>query len=152
MIIPIITQRRLIMANNDSKQKLEELQRLRRRYKKGNDANALLRTQALIALYSGKDIKLVAEMFGVSVKTVKNWRKKFEKSLNLEDEQRTGRPPKLSKEQLELIKKIITEFNQQVWVARRVFTLIESLFGVCLSVKYLPELLILQRNVMEYNS
>ncbi len=141
MIIPIITQRRLIMANNDNKQKLEELKILRRRYKKGNNADALLRTQALIALYSGKDIKLVAEMFGVSVKTVRNWRKKFEKSLSLEDEQRTGRQPKLSKEQLELIKKVITEFNQQVWIARKVFILIESLFGICFSVKYLPELL-----------
>ena len=40
------------MPNNDNKQKLEELKILRCRYKKENDANALLRTQALIALGS----------------------------------------------------------------------------------------------------
>jgi len=142
MIISIIiTQRRLIMANNDNKQKLEELKILRCRYKKENNANALLRTQALIALYSGKDIKLVAEIFSVSEKTIRNWRKKFEKSFSLKDKQRAGRPPKLTKEQLEWIKKLITENNQQVWVARKIFILIESLFGVYFSVKYLPELL-----------
>ncbi len=141
MIIPIINQRRLIMANNDNKQKLEKLKILRHRYKKENKANALLRTQALIALYSGKDIELVAEIFSVTVKTIRNWRKKFENSFGLKDKERTGRPPKLSKKQLELIKKLITENNQQVWVARKIFTLIHSIFGVYFSVKYLPELL-----------
>ena len=129
------------MANKDNKQKLEELNRLRRQYKRGNKGNALLRTQALIAVYSGKDIKLVAEMFGVSIKTLNNWRRKFEQSNGLEDKERMGRPPKLSKEQLELIKKTITEFNQQVWVSRRVYVLIESLLGICFCVKYLPQLL-----------
>ncbi len=129
------------MASNNTKEKLEELKRLRRRYKKENNADALLRTQALIALYSGKDIKLVAEVFGVSVKTIRNWRRKFEQSGGLEDKERTGRPPKLSKEQLEIIKKFITEHKEQVWTARRILNMIICLYGVVFSVKYLPELL-----------
>ena len=131
----------IIMTNNNNKQKLEELKILRRRYKKENNAEALLRTQALIALYSGKDIKLVAEVFGVSVKTICNWRKKFEKSGGLADKQRTGRPPKLSKEQLALIKKFITEHKEQGWTARRILNMIICLYGVAFSVKYLPEVL-----------
>ena len=129
------------MANNDNKQKLEELKILRRRYKKENNADALLRTQALIALYSGKGIKLVAEVFGVSVKTVRNWRRKFEQSGGLEDKERAGRPAKLSKEQQEIIKKFIAEHKEQVWTARRILNMIICLYGVVFSVRYLPQLL-----------
>jgi hypothetical protein len=54
---------------------------------------------------------------------------------------RSGRPPKLSEEQLEELKKIIAEDNQRVWVARHVYILIISVFGLIFSVRYIPELL-----------
>ena len=84
---------------------------------------------------------LVAEVFGVSVKTVRNWRRKFEQSGGLEDKERAGRPAKLSKEQQEIIKKFIAEHKEQVWTARRILNMIICLYGVVLSVKYLPQLL-----------
>jgi transposase len=104
---------------------------------------AIIRTKALIAFYKGNQPSLVASCYDVSEKSLKGWIKKFESFGvdSIDDDPRSGRPPKLPKEEGELLKKMIEEDNQRVWVARHVYQALVRLFGVVYSVKYLPEVL-----------
>ena len=119
------------------------LKKLQREEQTFSIVRLICRVKALIAYYKGNKIKTVANCFDVSEKTLKRWIKRFEAQgcESLEDKSRSGRPPKLSAEQLEELKKIIEEDNQRVWVARHVYILIVSTFSMVLSVRYIPELL-----------
>lgn len=108
-----------------------------------SDIKAIMRTKALIAYYKGNNTASIASCYDVSERSLKNWIKNFERfgGKSLEDAPREGRPPKLTKEQGEELKRIIVEDSQRVWVARHVFFLLSTVFGVVYSGKYLPEIL-----------
>ena len=108
------------------------LKKLQREEQTFSIVRLICRVKALIAYYKGNKIKTVANCFDVSEKTLKRWIKRFEAQgcESLEDKSRSGRPPKLSAEQLEELKKIIEEDNQRVWVARHVYILIVSTFSM----------------------
>ncbi len=121
-----------------------KLARLRTKYKalkKAGDIRGTLRAKALMALYRGEKLETVARCYDVSPKSLKKWQAKFEAEEPLSDEPRSGRPPKLSKEQEAELKAKLMEDNQRVWIARHIHVWLSTMFGVTLSVKYLPELL-----------
>jgi transposase len=126
---------------------IKELKSLLKELKKEKQTPAILRCiyriKALIAYYKGNAIDIVASCYDISTKTLKRWIKKFE-TLGCEylrDKARPGRPSKLSAEQLEALKEIVSDTNQRVWVARHIYVLIFALFNVVFSVSYLPQLL-----------
>lgn len=104
---------------------------------------SIIRIKALIAHYKGHPISSISQCYDINEKTLKRWIKRFENGgvEALKDEERSGRPAKLPKEQQEELKKIIETDNQRVWVARHVYQLLITSFGIIYSVKYLPEFL-----------
>lgn len=104
---------------------------------------AIERAKALLAYYKGKSSKTIAEVLNLSERTLKRWIKKFE-SYGLDslyDEEREGRPSTLNSEQEAELRQMITDQNQRVWTARHIHQWLVTTLGVCLSVKYLPQLL-----------
>ena len=126
---------------SESEQKLLKLRAKQKALKKAGDIRGILRTKALMALYRGETPETVARCYDVSVKSLKRWQAQFEEEDRVSDSPRSGRPPKLSKEQEAELKAELTENNQRVWIARHVHVWLSTMFGVTLSVKYLPELL-----------
>jgi transposase len=121
--------------------KLDRLRNQYRQLKKKGDIRGVLRVKALIAYYKGMPAETVAACYDVSLKTLKGWIKKFEAEQALSDQPRSGRPSKLSSSQSEELKQMISQHNQRVWTARHVYLLLLTVFKVCYSVKYLPQLL-----------
>lgn len=80
----------------------------------------MLRVKALIAYYKGMPAETVAACYDVSLKTLKEWIKKFEAQNQLSDQLCSGRPAKLSISQAEELKQMISHQNQRVWTARHV--------------------------------
>lgn len=116
---------------------------LQRLLRESQAVAAIIRVKALIAYYKGLDIKTIAACYDVTEKSVKNWVKRFENEGedSLNDKPCSGRPAKLSPEQAAELKAQIEEDNQRVWTARHVYLTLATLFSVCYSVKYLPQLL-----------
>jgi len=125
----------------ENQAKIACLRELCKRFEKKNDVRSVLRTKALIAYYKGMPFKVIAQCYEVNEKTLKNWIKRFENDELLEDLPRSGRPSKLPKEKQEELRQMIDKQNQRIWVARHVLVLLAVTFGVCYSVRYLPEFL-----------
>ena len=130
-----------------SVERIKELKVFLKKLKKSKLTPSLVRTilrvKALIAYYQTLDMENVAKYYDVSLKTLKKWIKRFEYFgvEELLEEGRSGRPPKLSPTQQEELKRLIEEQDQRVWVARHIYELILSVFGVVYSVAYLPQFL-----------
>ena len=128
-------------------QHVETLRKYLRRIKKKNltasEQRTIIRVKALIAYYKGNSVEQVANCYDISEKSVKSWIKRYERvgCEMLSDAERSGRPLKLLKEQQEELKKLIEEQKGRVWVARHVYLLLVTIFGVVYSIKYIPELL-----------
>jgi len=126
---------------SDNQCKLARLQTKYKRLKKAGDIRGVLRIKALMALYRGEQIKTVARCYDVSVRSLNRWQADFEKEDRVSDRPRSGRPPTLSKEQEAELKAKLRQDNQRVWIARHVHVWLLTMFGVTLSVRYLPALL-----------
>jgi transposase len=72
--------------------------------------------KALLAFYKNNPIDYIASCFGISVKSLKRWIKRYENNGIdfVSDENRTGRPSRLSPEQQELIKKEIQKWSTKL--------------------------------------
>ena len=103
---------------------------------------AIERAKALLAYFKGMSPKIIAQVLSLSERTLKTWVKKF-KSYGLDslyDEERQGRPKKLSGAQESELRQMIVDQNQRIWTARHVYEWLLSTLGISLSVKYLPQL------------
>jgi len=131
----------------NAKTAIKELQAYIRKLKKQSASTQIRkgieRAKALLAYYKGMAPKTISQAFHCSERTIKEWIKKFRSDGldSLHDEQRSGRPKKLSSNQESELKQMIVDQNQRVWTARHVYHLILTTTGVCFSVKYLPQLL-----------
>jgi transposase len=131
----------------NAKTAIKELQAYIRKLKKKPASvqirKAIERAKALMAYYKGIATTTIAQVFNLSERTIKEWIKKFSRDglASLYDEERSGRPRKLSTDQETELKQMIVDQNQRVWTARHVYQLILTTTGVCFSVKYLPQLL-----------
>ena len=117
--------------------KLKKLELTRR------NVRTILRVKALIAYYRTLEIQTVANCYEISPKTLRKWIKRFEHfgEEELLEGERCGRPPKLSADQQQELKRLIEQQDQRVWVARHIHEVIICVFGVVYSVAYLPQFL-----------
>jgi transposase len=96
------------------------------------------RLEAAQDLLEGKGQACVARIFGVSRTTVSRWNRALQQEgvSSLRKRKATGRPSRLSKEQLAQIPEIYTAGPQQAgfpdnrWTAARMAAVIEARFGV----------------------
>lgn len=132
------------MRNKEVVDKLKAyLKKLKKEKISPNIMRTIIRIKALIAYYKGSSVDLIAECYDVNIKTLKKWINNFETYgiEELNDKNKSGRPSKLSEEELEELKEIIETQNQRIWVARHVYSVLINVFNVTYSVKYIPELL-----------
>lgn len=132
------------MTNSEHIQDLkQQIKHLKKNKSGKGDFRVFLRLNILIAYYQNQSIEQLAKCYNVSEKSIKRWIKRYEAKENkrLQDEARCGRPSILTHEQQEELKNYLQQNNQRVWVARHIVHLIYLLFGVLISVKYLPQLL-----------
>lgn len=78
-------------------------------YKTCKDVKEKIRYEALYAVSRGKDVRTVADIVDVEESTVYDWIKKWILEERVSDKPRSGRPPKLTKEDEEEIKHLIDE-------------------------------------------
>ncbi|MGK5093145.1 helix-turn-helix domain-containing protein, partial [Deltaproteobacteria bacterium TL4] len=78
---------------------------------------AIERAKAVLSFYKGLTADVIATAFSMSERSINRWIKKFSTFGvdSLYDEERGGRPTKLSKVQEEELKQIVVEQNGRVW-------------------------------------
>jgi putative transposase len=126
-VIPTSTEKRIELLNKLCKECIAAA-----------DVKGVLRCKALLAWYKGIERRTILACFGMGQKSLKRWRKRFEGEGRVSDRERSGRPPKLPAAQAEQMKAMVIEQKQRVWTARHVFVVLQTVFGVVYSVKYLP--------------
>jgi transposase len=129
------------ITEKENRDEIALLRDLCKKFEKENDVRSILRVKALIAYYKGMLPEVIAQCYEISQKTLKNWVKRFESDVQLDDFPRSGRPSKLPEEKQAELRQMIKEQNQRIWVARHVGVLLTTVFHVCYSVRYLPEFL-----------
>lgn len=132
------------MTNSARIQELKrKIKHLKKTGKGGSDFRLLVRLMALVAYYQNQPVERIAQLYNLSTKSLTRWIKRYEsQGIDfINDAKRSGRPNRLSPEQLEQLKNDIEASNQRVWVARHILVIINMLYGVLYSVRYLPQLL-----------
>lgn len=122
---------------------IHQLRQELKHYKKLGNAEMVIRIKAIISYEKGIEIKSIHKILDVCEKTIQRWVKRYTEFgvLGLEPSEKAGRPPKIDASKLEEIKEKIKKDNQRVWVARHIHWLLITMFSVCYSIKYIPELL-----------
>ncbi len=114
------------------------------------DQRAVTRILAILALDEGLDLEEVAQVFKVSMQTLRNWVKRLMAQgieALLQFNKSPGRPSKLTKTQRRELCELIDAgpaaagFVGNCWRSPMIQRLIEQRFGVLYSVHYLSELL-----------
>lgn len=96
-----------------------------------------------------KKTREIAGLLGTSKSTVSYWICKHKQGLSLEDEQRSGRPSEISKEQLEQLKKVLqrkpskSRFGGQSmgWTTKMVVQYIKDEFDISFTQRHVTRLL-----------
>mgnify|MGYP001769034654 CR=1 FL=1 len=101
------------------------------------------RLHGVLLVAKGHSCSTVADFLGHSVKTIENWVNRFNEEgfQALRDEQRTGRPPSLSDQQLKEIKQILRKdpialgYEQNMWDGKLLSYHMNKKYGISLSVR-----------------
>jgi transposase len=128
-------------AQSEPQKRSNELQQLSKQLSAAKDVQGVLRCKVLIAYYKGLAPRVIVACFGISYKSLKRWQRRYESEGVVSDCQRSGRPTTLPAAQAAQLKEMIVTQKQRVWTARHVCVVLQTVFGVVLSVKYLPQLL-----------
>lgn len=78
-------------------------------YRNCKDAKEKIRYAALYAVSRGKDVRTVADIVDVEESTVYDWIKKWVLDKSVSDQPRSGRPPKITKDDETEIRRLIDE-------------------------------------------
>ena len=124
-------------------------------YKKSNTAKECMRYHAVLLVKTGKTIKSTAELFFVDEETIRLWITKWDGEKSVRDKQRSGKPPKLIKEQEKEICDLVDENNPQehgyktaIWDCVELKKYIGDKYGIWLSRETIRKLL--KRNRFKY--
>lgn len=125
----------------ESAKKIELLKKLCKECTQNKDVSGVLRSKALLAYYKGIESHEIVACLGISKKSLKRWRKQFENESRVSDLERSGRPTRLPDEKAQELKAMISKQKERVWTARHVLAVLQTVFAVSFSHKYLPQLL-----------
>ncbi|KXB03157.1 hypothetical protein AKJ45_02380 [candidate division MSBL1 archaeon SCGC-AAA261F19] len=125
---------------------VKELKRIR---KEEMDPKVRDRIMAVIMETQGYDRREIADLLGTTRSTVWRWIKWFDKSgvNGLRDEQRSGRPPKLSKRGKERLRKDLGKsprdfgYEVEVWSTKLVLDHLRRRYGVYYHPRYIQRFL-----------
>ena len=81
------------------------------RYKNCKDVKEKIRYEALYAVSRGNEVKTVARIIDVEESTIYDWIKKWITEENVSDKPRSGRPPSITEEDEEEMRRLIDENN-----------------------------------------
>lgn len=87
----------------------------------------------------GESIAIIARILGVSRESIRRWHKMSQNGESLKTKARGGRPRKLSDEQLELLRDLLSKgatahgWHNNLWTSKRVRELIRRQFGMTFS-------------------
>jgi len=137
------------MKINAKKSVLKNLKNLLKINKTNKNIRNVSKLQAIIAVIHGHDCASIAEVIGFSLNTIREWVSEFLLcGIDfLKIKKPNGRPSKLSKEQKEILKKMITDgpekmgFDGGCWRTPMIQHMIKEKFNVNFSVKYLSDFL-----------
>jgi len=125
----------------ERQKKIADLQKQGKEGSAAKDVQGVIRSKALVAYYKGMSRTVIVACFGISYKTLKRWLKRYESEGQVSDQVRSGRPTRLPVEKEAELKAMIVSQKRRVWTARHVCVMLQTVFGVVFSVKYLPQLL-----------
>lgn len=133
----------------------DEIKDLMKLYKKTKHYKARERYHAVLLVKAGKKIKEVAEIFYVDDETIRLWVQRWETEKNMLDKQRSGKPPKLTKEEEEELCGLVDEnnpeehgYNVSTWDCVELKKYVKEYFNKDLSDECLR--LLLKRNSFNY--
>jgi transposase len=126
-----------------------ELQSLADTIKHDKRPEVLQRAIGIRLLHEGKSPKIIAEMFSVSQPTVYNWHHRWRQkgADGLANRSKSGRPPKLSDDQILVLRNILAQgaithgWHNELWTAKRVIDIIHRRFEVNISNSQVRKLL-----------
>jgi len=129
-----------------SPEKLEEIEKAIKQ-----DQRIKVRQRALVIrlLHLGYKPKEISKQQMISIPTIYNWHKNWNENGidGLANEPRTGRPPKLSDNQIHILKELLTQgaiihgWHNELWTAKRVREVIRKRIGVEISDSRVRKLL-----------
>ena len=90
-----------------------EQENLLRLYKTAQTVKECMRYHAILLVKTGSTIAYVARFFYVDEETVRLWVKKWDDQKDVQDKPRSGKKPKLTKEQEQEICRLVDENNPQ---------------------------------------
>lgn len=128
---------------------LRELERHRKAAKNRQAWETILRLRGLIQVSQGRSYRDVADVLGVTVGTISHWVNRYlsEGVSGLDTKPRSGRPRKLSPEQLWIFEGIINAgamaygFPNDLWDAKRAARVIRESFGVSYHPNHVAKIL-----------
>jgi len=108
----------------------KERKEIKKRLKKERDQKVKLKLVLLNMVALGMSVKDAASFMGIKLRTAYLWINKWIKEgyEGMPAKKRSGRPPKLSKEQKEELKKSLEE--KEYWTTKEIGVLIKEKFGV----------------------
>ena len=105
------------------------------------------RRRAIELMEQGEKWTVIAHVLGVSQQSLYNWYKKHQAGDSLIAKSFSGRPPKLSPNQLEILRELLMQgakahgWPNDLWTGKRVAKVIRDRFGVDFSHNYVQALL-----------
>lgn len=99
-------------------------------------AREFQRRRAVELMYKGESPKLIARILGVSMNSVYRWHKIHRNGGSLEFEPRSGRPRRLSDDQLETLRRLLLRgatafgWHNDLWTSKRVAEVIRRNFNI----------------------
>lgn len=89
----------------------EEQEQLLRHYKKAETGKESMRYHAILLVKTGTTITNVSRIFFIDEETLRAWIKKWDEDKDIRDKLRSGKPPKLTKEEGQELCRIVDENN-----------------------------------------
>ena len=120
---------------------IKEIQVLNDALKRTKDGRERDRIRGIILIKKGYNVHEVADIMNVSVRTIYNWKKRYEKNgtKGLKTKQKPGRKGKLSPEDVEKLIKLLKQ--KDYWTTKEVKELIKNEFGIEYTLRHVARIL-----------
>ena len=120
---------------------IKEIQVLNDALKSTKDGRERDRIRGIILIKKGYNVHKIADIMNVSVRTIYNWKKRYEKNgtKGLKTKRKPGRKGKLSPEDVEKLIKLLKQ--KDCWTTREAKELIKNEFGIEYTLRHVARIL-----------